>query len=270
MKESKVLETIRRKIRYLLGYDSGAYRFASAFYNNAAILLREGPVLFFKLRSLSKMEIDKDTHVSLKFRRLRYPVFVRPGTQDIGAIVQNIVREEYGAFELDELPQTLIDAGAYIGDTSAYFLSRYPTLQSIALEPNPESYLMAEKNLLPYRERVSLLPFALSATEDPVYFSGDEMGAKINESGDLKVEAITIPKLLERFSDGRVNILKMDIEGAEDEIFRVDISEWLPKVDCIIVETHGPDITRNVLGALRSNGWIAKQFRNLYFCRPML
>lgn len=269
MAGSNILETLRRKVRHFLGYNSGIYRFASAFYNNAAILFREGPLLFFKLRSLSKMKMDKDTQVSLKFRRLMHPVFVRPGTEDIGAFVQNIVREEYGEFELDEAPQTLIDAGAYIGDTSAYFLSRFPTLQSIALEPNPESFLMAEKNLLPYGERVSLLPFALSSSEEPVYFSGEEMGARINESGGIKVEAITVSKLLERFPDGHVNILKMDIEGAEDEIFRADISEWLPKVDCIIVETHGPEITRNVLEALKNNGWTAKQYRNLYFCKPM-
>lgn len=261
-----ILEILRRNVRHLLGYDSGIYRFASAFYSGVLILFREGPAMFFKLRALSNME--KDAPVALNFPRLQHPLFVRPGTQDVSAVINNIVREEYGQFELAEPPQTLIDAGAYIGDTSAYFLSRFPTLQSVALEPNPESFLMAKENLLPYGKRVTLLPIALSSTEDPVYFSGEEMGAGIKQSGEVKIEATTISKLLERFPNGRVNILKMDIEGAEDDIFRTEISDWLPNVDCIIVETHGPDITSNMLEVFRGNGWTAKLYRNLYFCKP--
>ena len=127
---------------------------------------------------------------------------------------------------------------------------------------------MAEQNLAPYGDRVTLLPFALSSTEAPVKFSGLQMGARINETGDLKIDAITIPQLLERLPDGRVNILKMDIEGAEDAIFQDDPAKWMPKVDFIIVETHGPKITHNVLEALKSNGWSWFLYRDLYFCQP--
>jgi hypothetical protein len=95
------------------------------------------------------------------------------------------------------------------------------------------------------------------------------MGAGIRDAGDIEVETVTIPRLLERFPGGRVNILKMDIEGAEDEIFRDDPGIWLPNIDCIIVETHGPEITRNVHDALLRNGWTWKRYRNLYYCKPL-
>jgi FkbM family methyltransferase len=262
------MELLRRALRNRLGYNSGIYRFASTVLNGASIVVREGLGTFFKLRRLERMPLDKSNPVSVSFRRLEHPILLRPGTQDTSAVINNIVREEYGQFELEEPPQTLIDAGAYIGDTSLYFLNRFPTLQALALEPNPESFGMAEKNLAPYGDRVMLLPYALSSTEEPVYFSGEEMGAGIRKTGKTKVEAITIRKLLEGYPDGRVNILKMDIEGAEDEIFRANPGEWLPYVDCIIVETHGPEIERNVLRALKSNGWSWVYYRNLYYCKP--
>jgi FkbM family methyltransferase len=160
----------------------------------------------------------------------------------------------------------MIDAGAYIGDTTAYFLSRFPDLQIVALEPNPKSYHLAEQNLAPYGERVTLLPYALSASEAPVYISGDETGARIHDAEGVEAEATTISRLLERFPSGRVNILKLDIEGAEEEIFRAHPETWLSKVDLLIVETHGPNITRTVLGALEHNGWRSVQHRNQYFC----
>jgi FkbM family methyltransferase len=263
------MEIIRRRVRNLLGYDSRLYRLASTLQNNVSVILKEGFRTFLLLQNLRQTSANTREPELVKFRRLRYPLLIRPGTEDIGAVTQNIIREEYGQFDLDETPITLIDAGAYIGDTSAYFLSRFPALYSIALEPNPESYRLAKRNLAPYGKRVTLLPFALSISEDVVCFSGDEMGARIESGGNLKVKAITVSKVLEMLPNGRANILKMDIEGAEDEIFRASIGDWLPNIDCIIIETHGPDIRSSVLDALRANGWNSVLYRNLCYCMPM-
>jgi FkbM family methyltransferase len=161
----------------------------------------------------------------------------------------------------------LIDAGAYIGDTTAYFLSRFPQLQAIAVEPNPESLELARRNLAPYENRVTLLPVALAATETPVRIAGTETGAQISSQG-VEVEATTIVKLLDGLPNGRASIVKMDIEGAEREVFAASPETWLPRIDHIIVETHGPDIARDVLAALGRNGWRAVRYRNLYYCQP--
>ena len=260
------MELLRRVLRHHLGWNSLAYRVASVAYADAMTVISEGPRTFLKLRRLRRTDPRDAALVAITFRRLRHPFLVRPGTKDISTAINNIVREEYGKFKLKEPPRTLIDAGAYIGDTTAYFLSRFPDLCSIALEPNPESCHLARLNLAPYGKRVTLLPYALSNSETPVYISGVQTGATVSASQGVEVPATTISKLLARLPGGRASILKMDIEGAEEGIFLTRPEAWLPKIDSIIVETHGPNITRNVLGVLQSNGWRVIRYRNLYYC----
>ncbi|HEY7772650.1 MAG TPA: FkbM family methyltransferase, partial [Marinagarivorans sp.] len=52
-----------------------------------------------------------------------------------------------------------------------------------------------------------------------------------------KVLGMTVDSLMVQFQLERIDILKIDIEGAEKEVFS-DTSEWLPKVDAMIVELH--------------------------------
>ncbi|HHL33390.1 MAG TPA: FkbM family methyltransferase [Desulfobulbaceae bacterium] len=261
------MENIRQGVRNLVGWNSLPYRLASATLNNLSILSKEGIGTLLTLNKLKRSPISNP--ISIEFRSLDHPLLLRPGTSDVSVVINNVIREEYGAFQPRHDPATMIDAGAYIGDTSAYFLSRFPKLECIALEPNPESFELASINLASYKDRARLLPKALSATGETVYFSGKELGARIDNSGKIEVEAITISKLLDFFPEKRVNILKMDIEGAEDEIFKNKPEQWLNKVDNIIIETHGPEITKNVLSTLEENGWSYRQVRGLYFCQPV-
>ena len=79
----------------------------------------------------------------LNLRSLEFPIIIRPGTDDLSSVINNAIREEYGQFKKNFSPVTIVDAGAYIGDTAAYFLSRFPDAQVVALEPNEESYILA-------------------------------------------------------------------------------------------------------------------------------
>jgi len=60
------------------------------------------------------------------------------------------------------------------------------------------------------------------------------------EYGDIFhiVQGITIDKIMDDYGLDRISILKVDIEGAEREVF-MDSSQWLDKVDALIVELHG-------------------------------
>jgi hypothetical protein len=52
-----------------------------------------------------------------------------------------------------------------------------------------------------------------------------------------KVRSLTLPQLLEDYGLQRVSILKVDIEGAEREVFR-DTSKWIGRIDSLVVELH--------------------------------
>ena len=60
-----------------------------------------------------------------------------------------------------------------------------------------------------------------------------------NLSGNIchTVTAMSIDKIMKDYSLTKIDILKIDIEGAEREVFS-DTSSWIEKVDSIIVELH--------------------------------
>lgn len=258
-----IIENIRRIVRSAAGYDSVAYRAGAAAFNTVHIVRREG---FGMLATVKRLRESSGGVQSISFRNLRHPIELRPGIQDISAVLDTVVREEYGVYLPDKELFTMIDAGAFIGDTSAYFLSRFPDLRVWALEPNPSNFALACTNLARYGDRARVLPLALCAHEGTVHFSGDGPGGSISEGG-YEVEATTIPALLAQIPRGRVDLLKMDIEGAEMAVFAAGSENWLPKVDLIIVELHGPEITRSVLQILSSHGFEAKQYRSIWYCR---
>lgn len=261
------LEGLRQRVRGILGYRSWPYRTASSVISTTSLAWREGLRTTLQVRRLRKPLRTDGEVVSIKLRTLHHPIFVRPGSRDGEMLVRNIVRDEYGKLDLDRYaPHFIVDAGAYIGDTAAFFLSKYPKATLVALEPNPISFAVAQRNLAPYGNRARLLAKALSDRPTALRLSGVETGARVSDAGDVEVEATTMADLLELSPSGRVSILKLDIEGAERELFLRAPGRWLSRVDHIIVETHGPEIEEVVLGALRQAGWQATRFRNLYYC----
>lgn len=217
------------------------------------------------LRELKKERKDSSSPRSIVLSNLEYPIFIRPGTLDAGTIINNVIREEYGHFVPTKEPEWMIDAGAYIGDTTAYFLSRFSKLQVIALEPNPESYELARHNLKPYGERTILLQKGLFSNEQTQYFSGEGTGVSIADSG-FEIECTTISSLLEHYSIPRIDILKMDIEGAEEAIFLSNPETWLGRTQLLIIETHGSHIESLVSRVLNRNGFSMKRYRSVWYC----
>jgi hypothetical protein len=44
--------------------------------------------------------------------------------------------------------------------------------------------------------------------------------------------------IINRYNIQTIDILKIDIEGAEKELFTYNYESWLPKVRCIVIELH--------------------------------
>ncbi len=261
-----LVEAARVRVRGLLGYDSVAYRTLAWAANFGATLASEGPRTAFLIERLRSARAPGPA-VSVKFRRLLHPIALRPNTPDADTLVSNAVRLEYGQLALaPDAPHFIVDAGAYIGDTSAFFLSAYPKAAVVALEPNPASFAIAERNLAPYGSRVTLLRNALADAAGTLFLSGSETGATVGETGGVAVESVTVPDLLTMAPTGRITVLKLDIEGAEAALFRNDAARWLDKIEHIIVETHGPDCEAALRDALGAAGWSSRRHRNLHYC----
>jgi FkbM family methyltransferase len=157
------------------------------------------------------------------------------------------VGQEYD-FLVDREPQVIVDAGANIGLASVYFANKYPGAKIIAVEPERGNFELLQKNVAPY-PHVTPVHAALWNRNEEISLVDPGLGdwGFMTEAGGtagmptLKprhlVQALTIDRIMKDHQLERIDILKVDIEGAEKEVFS-DTANWLDRVDSIIIELH--------------------------------
>jgi FkbM family methyltransferase len=170
-------------------------------------------------------------------------ILYRLGTSDFACFEQIFFEKQYqSAFKIE--PLTIVDAGANIGISVRYFATNYPRAEIWAIEPDASNFELLKKNCarLP---QAHLISAALWPTKEPIYLS-DKNAAKWEfevtnvasvDSGKA-LNSVTIPEILAQIPSGRINLLKLDIEGAERELFQGNTEAWLSKVDVIVIELH--------------------------------
>jgi len=89
--------------------------------------------------------------------------------------------------------------------------------------------------------------------------------SKSVQESETEVEAMSIDTLLEKYSISQVDVLKIDIEGAEREVFLSnDRMEFLKVCKCIIVEIHDEIVDRQAIDrVLRNAGFVIFDFDEL-------
>jgi FkbM family methyltransferase len=172
----------------------------------------------------------------------------RAGASDLDAFGQIFVDREYRC--LDDIADAglIVDCGANVGYSSAYFLSRFPRCRVIAVEADAANFEMLQKNLRRFAGRVTALKAGVWPRRVGLRFreerfgDGREWSYTVREAGPgeaSQLDGIDIGSLLRTSGFDRISILKIDVEGAERHIFAENFEEWLGKVDAIVIELHG-------------------------------
>jgi len=211
--------------------------------------------------------------------RLRVPqwphsVHVRGGmSTDSASLYEILVRGEYDLVEGLDSPKSVIDGGANIGLAALYFLIRYPSAHTISVEPFPDSIELCRKNLDPYADRATILHGAIWPDEGSVCLDpraedwlNQVRRARPGEDGSVK--ALTMKSLVS-MSGGSVDLLKLDVEGSEKEIFASGTEEWLPNVRNIVIELHDPDCADSFFRAVASYDYEMSSRDTVYFLRDL-
>jgi len=189
---------------------------------------------------------------ALRIPRYPHPIFIRGGqSSDAVALYEVLVTQEYALTAELETSPLIIDGGANIGVASLYFLNRYPRARVIAVEPDPANLELCRMNLAPYGNRVTLIHGAIwkSGGRLTLEMGRQEWLSRVRDDQSGSIEAFTIPSLMEH-GDGKIDLLKLDIEGSEGEVFGPDAREWLPRVRNIAIELHGEENKARFLAAL--------------------
>jgi len=166
-----------------------------------------------------------------------------------------------------------IDVGGNIGLVSLY-LSKYFE-KIITLEPSFEHFDALNRNLQIHKiTNVKPIKKALFIKEGEFPFGGPKdnktmrsLHAAVWQDGKHSemVEAITIDKLLEDEKIEHVDLLKLDIEGTEMEIFGSEgFSKVAHKIDTIIGERHSWSgrHPNQLNDSLKNNGFIVETLPN--------
>lgn len=204
-----------------------------------------------------------------RFRRLIHPFAYRLNESDKNVVMQNIVRGECVGGSLPSSANFIVDGGGYIGDSAAVFLSLYPKATCMVFEPSSNAELAA-RNLSPYGSRAVLKQAMLARDKGAFEMIEAGTGSKTVPSFDGKgrFEVWTMNEVLLVSPTGTIDILKLDIEGAEYQLLKPP-TPWLSSVRCLVLELHGEAAHRDIPGWLQASGFSVERHRSLLFCnRP--
>lgn len=140
---------------------------------------------------------------------------------DFSVMVETLVDDD---FDLDlGRPRTIVDAGAHAGLFSLYLHDRFPEAEIVAVEPSPSTVARLRENVgaIPGLEVFEL---ALGATDGTGSFhqGAQSWGSSLHPDGEITVETVSVATLLSRAGLTGIDLLKMDIEGAEWSAFRTE------------------------------------------------
>lgn len=134
-----------------------------------------------------------------------------------------------------------MDAGANVGYSVLRLQSEYPNAKIVAIEPESRNLVQLKKNTssLPNLSIESAALWSRSTRLKITSTSIDHNAFQVEEGADGNIEALTVRDIMERHRLPRIDLLKIDIEGSEKEVFESPHAEdWIPHVRMILVETH--------------------------------
>ena len=172
------------------------------------------------------------------------PFSYRGETSD--EVVGNEILEE-GKYVLpieDFQPKVIIDCGSNIGYSTLYFANTYPDAQIYAIEPEKINFKFLQYNTIFY-DNIHLINSAVWGKETSVRLEETELGERgymTDETSDDDpngIKTTTLGKLIYDNGINEIDLLKIDVVGAEKEIFGAEgVDDWLSKVKVLSLVIH--------------------------------
>ena len=207
--------------------------------------------LRYRIHSLRLTRAAPGDEVMVRSGLAKHPLMCRAHTSDHFVFAQVFKDLAYASVPSAQQPDLIVDCGANVGYTAAYFLSRFDRCRVIALEPDRTNYRCLELNLAAYGERATCINGALwsHCTNLQIvakdYRDGGHWSKQVEECATesrAPIPGFDIPAIMHQAAAERISILKIDIEGAEAVVFNHPNLEWLDRVDTMMIELHDDSI----------------------------
>lgn len=197
----------------------------------------------------------------VRLQLLRHGLYSRPlkEVQYDATIGDRTLRLNHSRFnpkwlnQLQLTPQVIVELGAFDGGDALRFSQAFPETRVVAVEADPYRYRQVRQNLA--GSRVEVEHFAVCESDGPVDWYSATASGEIDAQGSIymhtesykrqfphvaqQAESVTVQgarvdTLCTRFGIGQIDLLHMDIEGAEYAALQ-SLGDMRPKV--IFAET---------------------------------
>lgn len=167
-------------------------------------------------------------------------------------------------------PQVIVDIGAAYGDFSWYAKKLYPSAQVIAYEPDPFHTTLLNKNSVPLGCIVKQEAVGVSGQVEMILHSDHTQSSAHSVRGiqpisTHQVTSVTLHDALKEYDS--VDLVKIDCEGAEKEIFEHTDPKVFLKVKRFSIEYHEfvvPGIKDQIVNLLKTHGYEVKVKEDAY------
>lgn len=187
--------------------------------------------------------LSRKKEIKIKPKGFKDYIFFRRGDSDFTVFSQVFFSLEY-EFPLNFIPKNIIDCGANVGFASLYFSMKYPSSNIIAIEPEINNLEQIKKNVSN--------EFNINILHGGVWHSNSRLQIVQELKSDSwsytckeatndflnSFPAFAIESIMKDYAIDEIDILKVDIEGSEIELFSKKYEYWLPRTKAIFIELH--------------------------------
>ena len=216
------------------------------------------------------------TLVGIAVPHWKHPVWLRAGTSDAAVFLQ-VFADRQGFFPVPGNPRLVVDAGANIGLTSVCLANRFPQSDIVALEVDQGNFNVLKKNCLPY-SNITPLHLGLWSHSANLLVENPDSEAWAFHAKEVAagtpgaIPAVGIADLLRQLGRSHIDVLKIDIEGAEYDVFSRGLSKWIDKVSTVAVEVHESvrsGVTEMVVSSMAEREFSVRRWGEYWlFARP--
>lgn len=186
--------------------------------------------------------------------RLRWggrDIFYRSGSADPFVLYQVLLKSgkkaEYYVPPVLR-PKIILDIGSNIGASIIYFHRQFPDANIFGFEPHPDTFRILQENVAHLRG-VAIFNYGLGATHQRIAVSADQVNfgafstdGRFKDRGHpattVECEVRRLDDVLREIGIAQVDLIKIDCEGAEADVFSTLPDEILNRCQWIVGEFH--------------------------------
>jgi FkbM family methyltransferase len=155
--------------------------------------------------------------------------------------------------------RVIVDCGANVGITSLFLASRYRNALVYSVEPDEANFELLKRNTDAEPRIIPIHGAIVGQPQKTVRLTMNQASYGnfvTNADQGIAVPAFTIDQICAKYNQTHIDLLKVDIEGAEKQIFTQ--AAFLPRVGLVIIELHHDYGTRNFSDDVARWGFVVR------------